>query len=222
MSEERAEFPGQCTLCKKVINKSQMTRHLKKCVENRDDGTGSSVKLFHVVIEDNHMPEYWLHVEIPGAMTLAHLDSFLRDTWLECCGHLSGFTIDEERYSVHPMEDLMFGVREKTMDQKIYSVLSVGTKFKHEYDYGSTTELKLRVVDIRERQVKSPGIMLLARNQPPAWKCTQCGKPATQIQASGWGIDVDSLFCDRCIDDEEEMSLPLVNSPRTGVCGYCG
>ena len=223
MIAEKPQYPGQCMLCKEVINKSQVTRHLKKRVENGDDGTGSSVKLFHLAIEGNHMPMYWLHVEIPGAMTLAHLDSFLRDTWLECCGHLSCFTIDGARYSVQPMEDPMFGPREKTMRQKIYNVLSVGTKFQHEYDYGSTTELTLRVVDIRARQVKNPGIVLLARNQPPAWECAKCARPATQIQASGWGIDVDSLFCDECVgDDDEESFLPIVNSPRTGVCGYCG
>ena len=223
MIAEKPQYPGQCMLCKEVINKSQMTRHLKKCVENNDDGTGSSVKLFHLVIEGNHMPMYWLHVEIPGAMTLAHLDSFLRDTWLECCGHLSCFTIDGERYSVQPMEDPMFGPREKTMRQKIYNVLSAGTKFQHEYDYGSTTELTLRVVDIRARQIKNPGIVLLARNRPPEWECAKCAKPATQIQASGWGIDVDSLFCDECMgDDDEEGFLQIVNSPRTGVCGYSG
>ena len=34
---------------------------------------------------------------------------------------------------------------------------------------------------------------------------------------------MDSLFCDEClVGDEEEGYLPVVNSPRTGVCGYCG
>jgi hypothetical protein len=109
------------------------------------------------------------------------------------------------------------------MNQKLYNVLAVGTTFQHEYDYGSTTELKLGVVDLRERRVKNPDIILLARNEAPAWECAVCGKPATKIQAAGWGFDTDSLFCDDCIDDEEEDDyLPLVNSPRTGVCGYCG
>jgi hypothetical protein len=98
----------------------------------------------------------------------------------------------------HPAEDVLFGPREKT------------------------TELKLRVVEFRERQVNKPDITLLAQNEPPAWECAKCGNPATQIQATGWGLDVDSLFCDACVDDEEEAYLPLVNSPRTGVCGYCG
>ena len=102
-------------------------------------------------------------------------------------------------------------------------MLGPGTKFQHEYDYGSTTELKLRVVEFRERRVKNPEITSLARNEPPPWECAKCGKPATQIQATGWGLDMDSVFCGDCVGDEEEEGyLPLVNSPRTGVCGYCG
>ncbi len=224
MIAEKPQYPGQCMLCKEVLNKAQMTRHLKKCGVQHQEETGKPVKMFHLVIEGNHMPMYWLHVEIPGALTLKHLDGFLRDTWLECCGHLSCFTIDGERYSVHPMEDAFFGPCEQTMGSKLYNVLGPATKFQHEYDYGSTTDLKLRVVDCRERRVKKPEIALLARNEAPAWDCAKCNKPATQIQASGWGIDMDALLCDDCVGDEEDLEgyLPLVNSPRTGVCGYCG
>jgi hypothetical protein len=223
MIAEKPQYAGQCMLCKQTFNKGQVTRHLKKCVAQHQEEAGKPVKMFHLVIEGNHMPMYWLHVEIPGALTLQHLDAFLRDIWLECCGHLSCFTIEGQRYSVHPAEDVLFGTREKTMGQKLYNVLGPVTKFQHEYDYGSTTELKLRVVEFRERQVKKPDITLLARNEAPAWECAKCGKPATQIQATGWGLDMDSVFCDVCIGDEQEEGyLPLVNSPRTGVCGYCG
>jgi hypothetical protein len=222
MIAETPQYPGRCILCNEVFNKAQMTRHLKKCVAAQTDAGGKAVKFFHLAIEGNHMPMYWLHVEIPGALTLQHLDAFLRDIWLECCGHLSCFTIDGQRYSVHPAEDMLFGPMEETMGQKLYNVLGPGTKFQHEYDYGSTTELKLRVVQFRERQVKKPEIALLARNEAPAWECAKCRKPATQIEATGWGLDTDALFCDDCTGDEEDGYLPLVNSPRTGICGYCG
>ena len=87
----------------------------------------------------------------------------------------------------------------------------------------NSPELKLRVAGIRESRIKKPDITLLARNEPPGWKCAKCGKPATQIQAMGWGLDSDALLCDDCVgDDEDEGFLPVVNSPRTGVCGYCG
>ncbi len=159
-------------------------------------------------------------------MTLADLDAFLRKIWLECCGHLSCFTICGERFASHPMDDdEMFGLmdmRENSMKHKINKVLEEKSKFEHEYDYGSTTELKLRVVGIRDANIKSAKITLLARNEPLEWECMKCGKPATQVHAVGWGADCDSVFCDKCMhkEEDEEMFLPLVNSPRTGVCGY--
>ncbi len=224
MPEKNQQSVGQCMICRKTVSKGQMTRHTKKCIEQNTKNDGQSITLFHLIIEGKYLPMYWLHVEIPGAMTLADLDSFLRDIWLECCGHLSCFTIDEQCYSVCPAEDMLFGPREKNMNKKIYNILRQGTKFQHEYDYGSTTDLKLRVVDIRKREVKKPEVTLLARNEPPELMCAKCGKPATQIRATGWGMDLNALYCNDCIgnDDEEEMFLPLVNSPRTGVCGYCG
>lgn len=81
----------------------------------------------------------------------------------------------------------MFGMDEESMEQEIGKVLSAGTKFQHEYDYGSTIELKLRVVAVYKGQAYPPGIVLLARNQAPTWKCATCGMPAMQLQATGWG-----------------------------------
>jgi hypothetical protein len=37
--------------------------------------------------------EYWLDVEAETAAALSKLDAFLRRTWLECCGHLSVFSV---------------------------------------------------------------------------------------------------------------------------------
>ncbi|MFW6151508.1 MAG: hypothetical protein ACOC6C_00875, partial [Verrucomicrobiota bacterium] len=81
MIAEKTRYPGQCMLCKQTFNKAQMTRHLKKCIAQTVEEAGKAVKMFHLVIEGNHMPMYWLHVEMPGALTLEGLDSFLRDIW---------------------------------------------------------------------------------------------------------------------------------------------
>jgi hypothetical protein len=38
-------------------------------------------------------------------------------------------------------------------------------------------------------------------------------------------MECDEFYCDKCLTKHEcgdEMSLPVVNSPRMGVCGYCG
>ncbi|MDP2782290.1 hypothetical protein [Devosia sp.] len=80
-----------------------------------------------------------MHLKVAGDARLENLDKFLRQVWLECCGHLSAFRIEGN---------------ELKKSKKLRHALSPGIELVHEYD--------------------------------------------------------------------EEMLLPVVNSPRTGVCGYAG
>ena len=67
--------------------------------------------------------------------------------------------------------------------------------------------------------------LLITRNAQPLIPCDECGvKPAVRIctecqwNEKGW-------LCEACSQThgcDEEMFLPAVNSPRTGVCGYTG
>ncbi len=60
----------------------------------------------------------------------------------------------------------------------------------------------------------------------PIIPCDECGKfQATQICTfCQW--DDGGWLCDNCAKvhncDEDDMFLPVVNSPRAGVCAYCG
>jgi hypothetical protein len=161
------------------------------------------------------------------AASLNKLDHFLRHTWLECCGHLSAFEIGGKRYASNPMDEDELMEREMSMTSRLSQLLEVGMKFFYEYDYGSTTALALKVVGLREQgsaKVKG-GVQLLARNEAPEVTCHRCEiKPATQVctecawNGEGW-------LCDACAVAHEcgdEMCLPVVNSPRVGVCGYTG
>jgi hypothetical protein len=103
-------------------------------------------------------------------------------------------------------------------------VLRPKIKFLHEYDFGTTTELVLRVVAERESEIKKKSIRVLARNDSPSITCDSCGKVATHVcsqciyEGKGW-------LCDACAGTHEcgeEMLLPVVNSPRVGMCGYSG
>jgi hypothetical protein len=216
---------GKCQLCQAVFKKPSMSRHLTKCLtehpETHDRASpGHPQRLFHLVIESG--PAYWLHVEMPSSAQLADLDDFLRRVWLECCGHLSAFRIEGTSYSSHP--DNSWG-EEGSMTVPLSKVLRPGLKFSHEYDFGSTTHLTLRVVGERQGPWPNKGkVRLLARNEPPDIRCGECGAAATRIntqdawEPSGW-------LCDACaanLKEEEEYFLPVVNSPRTGVCGYTG
>lgn len=220
MTREKIVSSGRCNLCGRVFDKSAMTSHLKSC--RKKQAVSEKAKMgtvFHLLVEGRYQPEYWMHLEVPANATLGMLDQFLRDTWLECCGHMSEFEIEGTRYTAEPMD-----VDDEGMDVKLKDVLSPKMAFLHAYDFGSTTYLKLKVVSEDESDVTGKKVRVLARNEPPVIPCGGCGKPATQVcmecsySAEGW-------LCDGCAAEHEcgeESLLPVVNSPRTGVCGYAG
>jgi hypothetical protein len=214
---------GTCNLCGGKFAKAAMTRHLDKCKTQHFDRETGSKRILHLQVEGRYAPAYWLHVEIPVDASLHTLDSFLRRTWLECCGHLSMFTIAGETYDVHPEPDPWGGPRPKSMSAKLGAVLESGMKFEHEYDFGTTTTLALKVVSERNGALKS--VKILARNDPPAIPCAECGKPATQVCSQCVYSGPEAWLCDEHAEDHqcgEDYFLPVVNSPRVGMCGYTG
>jgi hypothetical protein len=99
------------------------------------------------------------------------------------------------------------------------------SKVEYEYDFGSTTALTGELVDKRHGSIGGESVRLLARNEPLLWPCAECEAPATLV--CPFCIDSgDALFCDAHADAhehaDEEVYLPVVNSPRMGVCGYTG
>ena len=205
-----------------------MTRHLQLCQRRKASAVsgGSASKktsAFHLVVEGCHLPGYWMHLEAPSAATLADLDGLLRDTWLECCGHLSQFEIEGQRYIPYTPEDPC-DEGSRSMGVPLGRILSSRTKFSYEYDFGSTTELALKVVSAQSVERAGKSIRILARNNPPKITCDVCGEDATAVcvecsySGEGW-------LCKKCAKKHkcgEDMLLPVVNSPRVGVCGYTG
>src|SRR5881275_461503 len=100
----RETSKGIYNFCKGEFEKSKMTQHLKYCkqriasMETTRAQEPEKTKLFHLVVEGRYIPMYWMHLEMPADATLADLDDFLRDTWLECCDHLSAFRIGKVSY----------------------------------------------------------------------------------------------------------------------------
>jgi len=216
---------GKCNLCGELVGRASMTRHLSACCQREPSRLlpvsekRLNVPSFHLAVEGRAAAAYWMHLAMPLTAPLSKLDGFLRHTWLECCGHLSAFEIDRKRYASRAID------KEMSMRARLSEVLNVGMKFFYEYDYGSTTALVLKVVALREQGLPKGAVQLLARNEAPQVSCQRCRtQPATQICTEcAW--NEEGWLCEACAVAHEcgdEMCLPVVNSPRVGVCGYAG
>ena len=201
---------------------------LSKCVEVYTNVASSSsldqyvngtspAFLFQLHIEAMDMPDMWLDIEMRGKATFNDLDEYLKAIWLDCgCGHLSYF---EKMYKRSEIYDL-------------YA----------QYGPFTNTQIKIskwdRIVDVfQDTNTKgSPltpnPILLLAPNKPLPIECTLCDKQAAHICNNCLSHDADGegFYCEDHVHnhncDEEYafgyMHLPVVNSPRSGMCGYCG
>ena len=115
--------------------------------------------------------------------------------------------------------------RTSSMDVELGQVLQPGLKYTYEYDFGSTTELALKVVAEREGKLqgRKNAIQIMARNELPAVSCDACGEKPAILIYQGWD-DPESWLCKDCAKarNNQDMMLPIANSPRVGVCGYTG
>ena len=232
---------GTCGICGESFTKRSIGRHLKSCRKNvvKEGVKAKSGPTVHIVVEDAHSSQYWLHLEASPDMTLGDLDGFLRDIWLECCGHLSEFEapkpprpkkIDlfDSRAIEQSMAAMMNIMENDTggldFDMPICDALPPKKKVRYTYDFGSSTKLTVKAVENYETGNGDRGITLLARNDAPEIPCGVCGKPATRVQTE-YSWEPEGWLCDQCLkadDVGDEMTLPVVNSPRVGVCGYTG
>jgi hypothetical protein len=199
-----------------------MLRHLADCAypDGKDVAAVAQIRI------DIPGSPFWLDLDVKTNAAMRHVDDFLRDIWLECCGHLSSFAVGETRYVV-AMSDGFFGPEpgERSMNTRVSAALPpVGSTFGYEYDYGSTTLLRLKVIAQRHAPSRRNVVRLLARNESPVWKCSECGQPATSL-CSYCLYESPAFVCEKHLDDhgcDDEAMLPVVNSPRMGVCAYTG
>lgn len=225
------KIKGKCKYCGKEYTRSYMGRHLLACKERQSrlmaENGSRQCGYFVLKIYPRYVfrYDYWLFIEVREDATLRDVDSFLRDIWLECCGHLSAFNIGGTSYEVMPDEDSFWGEPAKSMNYKLKTVLSKGMTIGYEYDFGSTTELILSVIDYRVGGRRKEKLTILSRNNPHEMICDECGKkPAVMIcPMCMW--EGEGLLCEDCSETHscgEDMLLDVCNSPRMGVCGYVG
>lgn len=211
--------PGHCLLCKEEVSKRTIKTHIIK-KHHDPDGVLRSL----IMVDTPYSSPYWLMLSVDPSATLKNLDDVLRGVWLECCGHLSSFFIDGEEIEMTWEDDAVISGKKGTSSKKnsLKPILIPGNSFEYIYDYGSTTELRIKVGE--QVKIKNTGeaIAVLGMNDPPAWKCSECGKPATYHYNEE---DDETVLCDECSENpdlDECYLLPITNSPRTGVCAYEG
>lgn len=218
---------GKCYYCNKELTERTIKRHIKNCsdikkvISDEIKDNKKTRNQFIISMKDKYNKNtYCIYLSIDENLQLQHLDKFTRDVWVECCGHLSSFYIDEMKYDDNSNELYQMNV-------KLKEVLSVGQKFEYQYDFGDTTYIILEVVDEIEVSNKHSQIEILARNDENHYTCSKCGEKAQYYQ-----YETNNFLCEKCADEldedefEESMTEELYgdyfNSPRDGMCGYVG
>ena len=238
----RKQTRGFCKYCGKEYTKTGMVKHLKTCKERNvifEQATGQTA-WYQLLLQSEYMNDYWLIIQIKEGASLKKLDQFIRDIWVECCGHLSCFEINGQLYESVPYMG-------KSMNSKLNNVFRSGMTIKYEYDYGSTTSLIIRVLDYYSAPAEKKDVVILSRNNPPEILCAECEKNKADWVNPYEYFD-NGLICNECLkarvtaeikeeDPDEEIDedyiseitdqvcedyLPVCNSPRMGVCGYDG
>ena len=212
MSEELTS-EGKCLYCEQILSQKEIVKHLAKhLAEKQKTESGQKTQTYcHIVVEADIM---FLHLLVKGSASMTVIDTFLRRIWLECCGHMSEFRKGRE---------------EIDMSLKVKDVLVSSQKLVYDYDFGSTTRLSIKGLKHYELNETSV-IILLSRNEPLQIMCSMCGKaPAVSMCTTCcWGSE--AFFCKKCAKKHEKecedftdySNMPVVNSPRMGVCGYDG
>ncbi len=218
----KPENPGTCAYCGEVITRRSVAKHLAKCPKRQESLVTAEASsrpmesLWHLRVQDAFNKDYWLDLEMIGSASLDKLDKYLRAIWLECCGHLSKFTIG--------------GWSGVTVGKarKADAVFKPGLVLRHLYDFGTTSETDIKVVGVCQGKstTKHP-IALLARNLMPEVTCQECNKPAKWLCIECvYEENKSGNLCDEHVAEHphENYGEPIlrVNSPRLGMCGYTG
>lgn len=212
---------GSCTLCGVELPAKKMTSHLASCIEDyryevgRDEQRGD--RGYQLAFHVKRAPVFWVQLLVRPDATLAHLDAFFRDIWMEDRSKQSRFVIGRSVYSSNRSTNVTPSNLQGDLSPTMQEVLEADVPFEYAYDLEQTTELEGRVVNRRSilpDQRDNP-IRLLARNRLPNIPCS-CGEPAEWMCPS-CAEDSTGWLCAACADDHEcagELT-DIRNSPRT-------
>ena len=163
--EEELKSEGKCLYCNQMLSKKEIVKHLAKHLSEKEktDAGDKAQTYCHIEVEASEM---FLHLLVKGNTTMQKIDDFLKDIWLECCGHLSEFGSKTIKVK---------------MSHKVKDVFEPKVKIYHDYDFGTTTRVFLKGLKHYQLNLKE-NIILLSRNEPLKIMCASCKKePAINI-----------------------------------------
>lgn len=216
------QLKGKCVYCGQEIAKNQTAKHLMVCAQRQEtitkaEGKQSEVEAFyHLRIQAAGQNQFWLDLEMRGSATLKDLDGYLRAIWLECCGHLSKFSLGGWQGNEIPK------------NRRADEIFEPDVELTHIYDFGTSSFTLIKMIGTRKgKPTGSRPIALMARNLMPEYECIKCKQPAIWlcieclIEENIWGT-----LCDEHAEthphDNYGEPIKVVNSPRLGLCGYTG
>jgi len=204
-----------CKICNSEFARSGMSRHVKSCLVKhlKSKSSGKASPLYYLYIYATYNPDYFIHILMTENARLDDLDNFIRDIWVECCGHMSSFTYSGSHGEIN-------------MKKKIKEVFEPGVTLEYMYDFGDTTVLTVKNIEIYTGSTEgNKKIQILSRNSRPQILCDECNKNQAVIICAQCQWEGEGWLCEKCAKTHEcgdEMFLPVENSPRAGVCGYTG
>ena len=117
------------------------------------------------------------------------------------------------------------GSRRKAKVEHLRDLLKPGMTVGYEYDFGTTTELNIKVIAVVDRATPDGAVEVLARNHAPQIQCDRCGERLAVKICSECAWEGKGWLCKPCAARHKcglEMLLSVVNSPRVGQCAYGG
>lgn len=211
--EHELNSEGKCSFCDKLLPQKEIGKHLASHLQKteKDDGLKNPETYCHILVEADLSSLMFLHLLVKGKISMKKIDDFLRDIWLECCGHMSAFGNKDYEISAA---------------QKVLDVFATKVKIYYDYDFGDTTRVFIKGIKNYKLKIKED-IILLSRNEPLKLICSECEtQPAAHIcticNGSFYCTDCSAKHEGVCEDFQDYSKMPVVNSPRMGICGYTG
>jgi hypothetical protein len=211
---KKSKTKGLCAYCKKEVNKNarSIMNHISSCDVRNKKKSAVNTHYLLLLLEGAYAPDYWIVIKAKHNSTMQKIDTFIKDIWVECCGHLSAFS---------------YGTGNIAFSKRLADVFVRGVKVNYMYDFGTPTEICISLLGEFDDSDKKD-IIVLFRNKEIQVNCSYCDNKAINI-CPDCIYEEAGLLCESCTnkhrcvkENGEDYLLPLVNSPRAGECGYTG